>query len=162
MSASLFRSVQKFAKHGRGKSTDRGVAAVEFALVLPLLLLLIFSLIDFGRIFFVQVSITSASREGARLSSLYSGGIPTPQNVIDLVNSAAPGAATLAQLSNLASLTVVQSPCSSTISNENTTVEVSTNFKWLLPVGFLNLIAPTSTLFNDFTISSKGVMRCVG
>ena len=143
-------------------SDTRGVAAVEFALVLPLLLLLIVSLIDFGRIFFVQISITSASREGVRLSSLYSNGVPTPQNIIDLVNSSAPGAAVMSQLANLATLTVVQSPCSSVTSNENTTVEVSTNFKWLLPVGLLTLVSPTSTLANDFTVRSRGVMRCVG
>ena len=151
-----------FKRKGSASSIDKGVAAVEFALVLPLVLLLIFSLIDFGRIFFVQVSITSASREGARLSSLYSAGIPTPQNVIDLVNAAAPGAATLAQLSNSAELVVTQTACSTTVANENTTVQVSSNFKWLLPVGILNLVTPNSTLANDFTISSTGVMRCVG
>lgn len=143
-------------------SDTKGVAAVEFALVLPLLLLFIISLIDFGRIFFVQISITSASREGVRLSSLYSNGIPTPQNIIDLVNSSAPGAATLSQLANPATLTVVQTPCSSATLNENTTVEVSTNFKWLLPVGLLTLVSPNSTLANDFIIRSRGVMRCVG
>ena len=147
---------------GSTYSDTKGVAAVEFALVLPLLLLLIASLIDFGRIFFVQISITSASREGVRLSSLYSNGVPTPQNVIDLVNSSAPGAAVLSQLSNVATLTVVQTPCSTAVLNENTTVEVSTNFKWLLPVGLLTLVSPNSTLANDFTIRSSGVMRCVG
>ena len=147
---------------GRTFSGTKGVAAVEFALVLPLLLLLIVSLIDFGRIFFVQISITSASREGVRLSSLYSNGTPTPQNVIDLVNSSAPGAAVLSQLANVAALTVVQTPCSTATLNENTTVDVSTNFKWLLPVGVLTLVSPNSTLANDFTIRSRGVMRCVG
>ena len=47
-----------------------GATAVEFVLILPLLLALIFGLIDFGRIGFVQVSVTAASREGARFSSL--------------------------------------------------------------------------------------------
>lgn len=149
-------------RNGRAFHSDFGVAAVEFALILPLFLILVFSLIDFGRIFFVQVSITSASREGARLSALYSAGIPTPQNVVDLVNSAAPNAASLAQLSSSAVLTITQSSCSPTISNENTTVDVSTNFKWLLPVGIVNLVSPGSNLVNDFTITSKGVMRCVG
>jgi hypothetical protein len=32
----------------------------------------------------------------------------------------------------------------------------------LLPVGVVSLISPNSSLVNDFTISSKGVMRCVG
>jgi Flp pilus assembly protein TadG len=151
-----------FIQRGSTLSDNKGVAAVEFALILPLLLLLILSLVDFGRLFFVQVSVTSASREGARYSSLYSNGAPTPQNITDLVNASAPGAATLAQLSSNATLNVTQSPCSTATLNENTTIEVSTNYKWLLPVGVIRLISPNSSLVSDFTISSKGVMRCVG
>lgn len=149
-------------RRGSTPSDSAGVAAVEFALVLPLLLLLILSLIDFGRLFFVQISITSASREGARYSSLYSNGAPTPQNVADLVNASSSGVANLSQLSSNATLNVTQTPCSTITLNENTTVDVSTNFKWLLPVGVVSLVSPNSSLVNDFTISSKGVMRCVG
>lgn len=150
------------SRKGSTLSDNKGVAAVEFALILPLLLLLILSLIDFGRLFFVQVSVTSASREGARYSSLYSNGAPTPTNITDLVNASAPGAATLSQLSSNATLTVTQISCSTATQNENTTVEVSTNYKWLLPVGIVRLISPNSSLVNDFTITSTGVMRCVG
>ncbi|MBR8346349.1 TadE/TadG family type IV pilus assembly protein [Burkholderia ambifaria] len=46
--------------------TQRGVAVVEFALVLPLLLLILFGIIEFGLLMFDQAVITNASREGAR------------------------------------------------------------------------------------------------
>lgn len=52
------------------RRTGRGAAAVEFALVLPLLLMLVFGIVDFGRLFFAQVSVTQAAREGARLAAL--------------------------------------------------------------------------------------------
>ncbi|MDN5293987.1 MAG: hypothetical protein PWQ91_690 [Eubacteriales bacterium] len=39
---------------------------MEFALVLPLLLLLLLGIIEFGRIFNAYLIVTSASREGAR------------------------------------------------------------------------------------------------
>ncbi len=52
------------------KARDRGATAVEFALVLPLLLLLVFGIIDFGRALNAQITLTQAAREGARLEAL--------------------------------------------------------------------------------------------
>jgi Flp pilus assembly protein TadG len=49
---------------------DRGAELVEFALVLPLLLILIMGIIDFGLAFQRYEVITNAAREGARLGSL--------------------------------------------------------------------------------------------
>ena len=46
--------------------TRRGVAAVEFAIVVPIFVLLVFGLIELGRSFMVQQILTNASREGAR------------------------------------------------------------------------------------------------
>lgn len=43
-----------------------GQALVEFALVVPSLLLLLFGIIEYGRILNAQMLITNASREGAR------------------------------------------------------------------------------------------------
>lgn len=49
---------------------DRGAAAVELALLLPMLLLIVFGVIDFGRAFNAQVTLTQAAREGGRLAAL--------------------------------------------------------------------------------------------
>ena len=51
----------------RRGARDRGAAAVEFALLLPLLLLIVFGIIDFGRALNAQITLTQAAREGARL-----------------------------------------------------------------------------------------------
>ena len=48
----------------------RGAAAVEFAIVAPLFFLLIFGMIEFGRMVMVQQIITNGSREGARIAVL--------------------------------------------------------------------------------------------
>ena len=48
----------------------RGAAAVEFAVVAPLFFLMIFGMIEFGRMIMVQQLLTNASREGARLGVL--------------------------------------------------------------------------------------------
>ena len=61
---------------------------VEFALVFPVLMLLLFGVIDFGRIFHVLIAISNAAREGARYGMMYgidtAGGIYTiNESVID-------------------------------------------------------------------------------
>jgi Flp pilus assembly protein TadG len=45
-----------------------GAAAVEFALLLPLLVLLLFGLIQFGIAFNTKIQATNAAREGARMA----------------------------------------------------------------------------------------------
>src|SRR5713101_4927322 len=62
-------------------SRDRGATAVEFAL----LLLLLFGIIDFGRVLNAQITLTQAVREGARLAAL------GQSNVVSRTQAAATG-----------------------------------------------------------------------
>jgi len=48
----------------------RGAAVVEFAVVAPVFFLLVFGMIEYGRMVMVQQIMTNASREGARLAVL--------------------------------------------------------------------------------------------
>ena len=50
---------------GRSPWRRRGQALVEFALVLPVMMLILLAAIDFGRIMFSYIQITNAAREGA-------------------------------------------------------------------------------------------------
>jgi Flp pilus assembly protein TadG len=45
---------------------DRGASAIEFAIILPVLLLILFGIIEFGIILYDKAIITNASREAAR------------------------------------------------------------------------------------------------
>lgn len=47
---------------------ERGAVAVEMAIVLPLLLLILGGIVDFGRAYFTQIVLANAAREGARAS----------------------------------------------------------------------------------------------
>jgi Flp pilus assembly protein TadG len=49
---------------------SRGAAAVEFAIVLPVLIILVFGIIDFGRYFSMQQTMEQLARQGARLVAL--------------------------------------------------------------------------------------------
>ena len=54
----------------RRKRRDRGQTLVEFALVFPIFLLVLFAILDIGRYVFVNNSINQAAREGARYGSV--------------------------------------------------------------------------------------------
>jgi Flp pilus assembly protein TadG len=55
-------------KNKFNKMSARGQGLLEFALLVPLLVLIVFGAIDLARAYHAQVTITNASREGARLA----------------------------------------------------------------------------------------------
>src|SRR5215471_13887973 len=57
------------ARRVRRRDPSRGGAAVEFALVLPIFLLLVMGALDYGYFFFSEQVVTGAAREGARAGS---------------------------------------------------------------------------------------------
>ena len=62
-----------------------GATAVEFALVLPLLLLLVFAILEFGLVLYNKAVITNASREAAR----YGVVMRTPKHTSDEIEQKA-------------------------------------------------------------------------
>jgi Flp pilus assembly protein TadG len=56
----------------RKGQADQGAAAVEFVLVLPVLLIVLFGIIDFGRLMYAKLELAEAAREGARAAALVS------------------------------------------------------------------------------------------
>ena len=54
----------------RERSAGRGQSLVEFALVLPIFLLLLFGLIDAGRLVYHNTVLSQAAREAARVASV--------------------------------------------------------------------------------------------
>ncbi len=56
----------------RGARSQRSQALVEFAMVSPLFLLILFSAIDVSRLLYAYTAISSAARDGARTASLAS------------------------------------------------------------------------------------------
>jgi len=52
--------------------SQKGASAVEFALLLPVLMMVLFGIIEFGFALYQQAVLTNASREGARLGIVQS------------------------------------------------------------------------------------------
>ena len=72
--------MQRFVRRDRRK---RGQALVEFALVVPLFLLLLAGMIDFGLGLNASIAVSNAAREGARLGAVSA----VSSDIIDRVNS---------------------------------------------------------------------------
>jgi Flp pilus assembly protein TadG len=55
---------------GRARRGERGAAAVEFALVVPFLLLILFGIISYGFMLSFRQSVSQAAAEGARAAAV--------------------------------------------------------------------------------------------
>ena len=52
-------------------NNEKGASAVEFAIVLPVLVIMVFGIIEFGIVFYNKAMITNACREAARTAIVY-------------------------------------------------------------------------------------------
>lgn len=52
------------------QDSERGAAAVEFAILLPLLVMLLLGIMEFGRAYNAQASLSAAAREGVRVMAI--------------------------------------------------------------------------------------------
>ena len=69
--------------HKYGEKKERGQAMVEFVLVLPVFLLLVFGIVDFGMGFHAWLTVTNSAREGARLGAVRATNAQIVQRVQD-------------------------------------------------------------------------------
>jgi Flp pilus assembly protein TadG len=136
----------------RENGAERGAVAVEFALVLVPLLLLVFGIIDFGRFYNEQITLTSLARQGARIASL-SPASPDPTSSIQqqLINSAP----SWLELTS-AQITVQRCPSSpSGSSTASATVTITANYTFT--IAQLAKFSHASV-----GLSGKGTMPCTG
>jgi Flp pilus assembly protein TadG len=66
---------------------EEGAAAIEFAILLPLLMMILFGIIEFGLVLYRQEVITNASREGARFGIIIGDPRPTTGDIQTVVNT---------------------------------------------------------------------------
>ncbi|MDO5865652.1 MULTISPECIES: TadE/TadG family type IV pilus assembly protein [Paenarthrobacter] len=132
------------------KKNERGAVAVEMALLLPVLLLILIGVIEFGRALNVQVSLTEAAREGARYAAVHyqEGGL----NVSGKALAAAPS------LSGLG-VTVTDNAAGCA---PGSNVTVTTNVSLPSMSGFLDAGFFGARGIFPLNMQGVGVMRCGG
>jgi Flp pilus assembly protein TadG len=131
------------------KARDRGSVAVEFALVLPVLLLIVFGIVDFGRALNAQIVLTGAAREGVRLAALgYSSAAVQAR-----VDAAAP------DLSGV-TVTIAASCAPGAGPTANAQVDVSYRFSFITPIGAVASFLGGGSLGAPITLTAQGVMPC--
>jgi Flp pilus assembly protein TadG len=139
----------KKTKHTQYRRS-RGQSLIEFALVLPVLLVLIISAIEIGRLFFTKIVITNGAREGA----YYYATNPSDVDLGTLQTRATLAAQSEAQNSGVPVTSVVFTPIGSgTFSKIQVTV--SATVQDLLILGFLGNVFSISGNYQDFTLSSS-------
>lgn len=139
---------------------ERGAVAVEMAIVLPLLILIIGGMVDLGRLFFVQSMVTNAAREGARMKALGY----TDADATSRVNAASP---TLdpAVNPNAAAWggpmipTYTACPAAPTAVQGASATVTTTDFEWLILGNMAKWFGATATAPEPTSTAS---MRCYG
>lgn len=133
--------------HPRPAWRQRGAAAVEFAIVFPLLFLVMAGIVDYGRYFLTEIQLTNAVREGARVAVI-------GEDVDDIkarVLTAAPA------VPGLSTGTVTVAECAGT--GGDATVTATGDFDWILLEPALNLFGGAGALP---VARAEAVMRCGG
>lgn len=125
---------------------EGGAAAVEFAIIVPVLLLIVAGIVDFGRAFFTEIQLANAAREGARaavVSTISAGDIKTR------AETSAPG---------LTLTFPVLQQCPS--GDGNATVEVQTSFNYIILGPAASIVG--GSIADPGALKSKAVMKCGG
>ena len=125
---------------------QHGASAVEFAMIVPLLLVLVLGIAEFGHAFQVQGTLSAAAREGARVMALQND----PAAARTAVRDASP---TLDPAVTNAQITVTPPAGCPTTSTTTQNVRVTVAY----PMPFL-----TDFFGADIELSGTGVMRCNG
>ena len=132
--------------HVRAGRGERGQSLVEFVLVLPLLLAIMMAIIDFGRLYQANVSLTNAVRDGARAGA-FTGSASEAQNRV---------AETAENLGiNPGSVSVTMP----TIAGEEVIVTATVTVNLITPLGPLLNLAGGSGMNASFSMTRTGNMR---
>ena len=127
-----------------------GASAVEFAIILPFLVLLVFGVIEFGLLLYDKAVITNASREGARAGIVSQYPRVTDGQITGIVNNYCRNYLITFGADKTITTSIIRE---GTSFGNNLTVNVAYNY------GFLILPKFVTTLVSPFNLSATTVMK---
>jgi Flp pilus assembly protein TadG len=128
-----------------GLRTERGATAVEFALIVPLLIVLVLGIAEFGRAFQVQGTLSAAASEGVRLMALQNDAAAARAAVRNAASSLNP------RITD-AQIVITPSSCP-VLDGGSTSVRLTINYPMPYLTGFFG---------SGVGLTGTGVMRCNG
>jgi hypothetical protein len=137
---------------GRETGADDGAVLVEFALSLPLLLLILVGILDFGLLFQKQQVVTNAAREGARMAILPGYSVADVQNRVAAYVTA--GGAQGTPVTTVVPETIPDGGGPGSFTAMRVTVTLPHTFSYLGPIGTL-----FGSSFGTVTLRGVSVMR---
>ncbi|MGN6378029.1 MAG: TadE/TadG family type IV pilus assembly protein [Gaiellales bacterium] len=126
---------------------ERGQAVTEFAVILPVLLLVLFAIFQFGVIFNNYIQVAAAAREGARKGAVSrtAGSCSVVQGmVVSSAQNAAPG------LSTSTMGVTVNDTCTNNAVAAGTDMKVTVTYPW--SVSLLGQVVASGTLSSATTM----------
>ncbi|MGD8801344.1 MAG: pilus assembly protein [Desulfobacterales bacterium] len=138
-------------------NNQRGTSAVEFAIVLPLLVVFIFGIIEFGLVFYNKAMVTNASREAARAGIVYRDPPVTAAEIQSVVDSYCGGMLVSFGSSPGAVTTVPSGECAN--HGDELVVNVAYRYDFLLIPDFLTAFF-SGGLPGGIDVSAVTRMRC--
>jgi hypothetical protein len=135
----------------RRKNGEDGQALVEFALVAPVLVLLILGIVDFARAWNVYEILTDAAREGARVVVVAND--IGPDEAVPIIQSA--GALGRVAL-EAGDIQITQTMISPNDPGWTVRIEHDYEFRWVGPLMGLLTGDRTITLVTQFTMRDEG------
>jgi len=135
----------------KARARQRGGALVEFAITVPLLMMMFIGMVEFGYYFYVANSVTGAAREGARQCTLVSLGACGNCNPTAAVSYMA--------AIGLDEYTSATATCATTAGTFMYTVAVTANFPTL--TGYMTTLGvmPESNIEGNTLARSVAIMR---
>lgn len=117
------------------KLNQRGSTAVEFALVLMLLLTFVFGIVDFSRMLFTWNAVNEAARAGARYAVVCHDSISGNDAVLARMQALVPSIQSV-------NLSWAPSGCNATTCESLTLTVSNLQFRWISPIAGIGGIAP--------------------